>query len=180
MGIPAYTLERFSMEKNHVKNLRLDFHREVVPGSRHIVGGLSGLTYNFDVDLKSVLIRPTVGSFTKLWGKINDREEISFHLYTRLGHETPTHDLHAGIFYDAFLAYLIANGNIYNVIRDQWGAGTTNFRQYTELMNEKLSVEQRAFKTWSGKKALLNGFNKVEAVSKTGLGVSQYEFLFYR
>lgn len=168
------------MEKDHVKKLRIDFHGEVDPGSRHVVGGLSGLSYFFEVDVKSIMIRPTVGNFTKVWGKVNEQDEISFHLYTRLGADKPVHDLHAGIFYDAFLAYLFANGHYYNILRDQWGAGTTNFRQYTELMNEHLTTEQRVFKTWSGKKALQNGFNKVEAVSKTGLGVSQYEFLFYR
>ncbi len=180
MGIPAHTLERFSMEVDHVKKLRLDFQGEVVPGSRHVVGGLSGLSYYFEVDKTSIKIWPTIVSYTKLSGKVNDQDEITFRLYTRLNKEKPLHDLHAGIFYDAFLAYLIANGHIYNVIRDQWGAGTTNFRQYTESIRDYQNVEQRVFRTWSGKKALQNGFKRVVPVSETGLGVSQYEFLFYR
>lgn len=180
MGIPAYTLERFAMRHKGVNKLHLDFTEEVNVGSRHTIGGISGLSYSFEVDNKSVLIRPTIGNFAKVWGRINEKEEIVFHLYTRIGKEVPLHDLHAGIFYDAFLAFLIANGHIYNTIRDQWGAGTTNFRQYTELANERLSVEQKVLKTWSGKKALQHGFRHVEAVSETRLGVGQYEFLFYR
>ena len=180
MGIPAYTLERFAMRHDGINKLRLDFAKEVNPDSRHTIGGISGLSYFFEVDYKSVLIRSTIGDYTKVWGKVNEQDEIAFHLYTRQGKDVPSHDLHAGIFYDAFLVYLFANEYSYNIIRDQWKPGTTNFRQYTELANEKLSVEQKVFKTWSGKKALQNGFRHVEAVSEIRLGVSQYEFLFYR
>lgn len=180
MGIPARTLEYFSMEVGHVKKLRLDFRGEVEPGSSHVVGGLSGLSYFFDVNTKSVSIRPTTGNYTKLSGKVNDQDEIVFHLYTRFNREKPVHDLHAGIFYYAFLAFLFENSFENNVIRSTWGEGTTNFRQYTESIKDCQNVEQRVFRTWSGKKALQNGFKRVVPVSETGLGVSQYEFLFYR
>lgn len=158
-----------------------DLPQLVQANVRYKVGGASGELYYFTASQSSVTIRPVISGYTKLMGFINSPREASFHLYTRLRpDEVPQHDLHAGLFYDAFLYYLLSNSVSIMSIRDEWHSGTVNHQQFVEAMTSHMTVEQAAYSTWSGRRAISNGFCRMKPVSKTEPWQERYEILFMR
>lgn len=158
-----------------------DLPIEVRPNIRYTIGGVSGELYHFTASRSHVTIYPTISGWTKLMGFVNKPDEIGFHLNTHSNpNEKPTHDLHAGIFYDAFLFYLLANSVPVTIIRDEWYSGTTNHTQFANSLASNKSIEQSAYSTWSGRKALSNGFGKMLPVSTMSKHQAKYELLFVR
>ncbi len=178
MNIAREKFARFDM--NGALYIR-DLPPEVRPNIRYTIGGASGELYHFTASRSHVTIYPTISGWTKLMGFVNKPDEIGFHLNTHSDpNEKPTHDLHAGIFYDAFLFYLLANSVQVTTIRDEWYRGTTNHSQFVNSLASKKSIEQAAYSTWSGKKALSHGFGRMKPISSMNQQQAKYGLLFMR
>lgn len=178
MYIAREKLNRFNMEG--ALYIR-DLPTEVKSNVRYQIGGASGELYNFTASRSHVTIYPVISDWTKLMGFINRPNEVGFHLNTRVDqNQKPTHDLHAAIFYDAFLFYLLSNSVTVNAVRDEWYSGSTNHNQYVAARSSDKSVDEAAYSTWSGCMAQSNGFKIIKPVTDMETWQEKYELLFMR
>lgn len=120
--------------------------------------------------------RKESGYIYRLESSLDARGYLSWKLFTRDLFNTRHEDLNANLFYQASMYfYMVTMGLNVERIVAQWNSGT-NFLAYRKAIKEGKSVEQAVFSTWSGRKALEYGYNKVLTVGKTGLDTDSYTF----
>ncbi len=79
--------------------------------------------------------------------------------------------IHGGDLY----AQMIQHFGLKNItaIQDIWSRGT-NFGQFHANLRDRMSVEEAAFSTWSGRQAARYGFTKIESYSFTAFEESEF------
>ena len=87
---------------------------------------------------------------------------------TRLGIRS---HMHGGDLY----AQMIQHFGVQNItaIRDVWSGGT-NFSQFHSNLKSRMTIEEAALNTWSGRQAARYGFTKIESFSFTDSEPSEF------
>lgn len=145
------------------------------------VHGISGHMYNFTANSRLVSIQMVNNLNVKVRAQVSTEGLIEWRLYTRWRDEiVDNNDLFAHTFYDAAMAYFLAQGTEVNSLYAVFNSGTTNHTQFRKGISNHLKPEDAYFKTWSGLKAQEHGFRDFSALSDTGLNELTYRFLVKR
>lgn len=162
-----------------------DLPEEIRENQPYLINGTRVNNYTLAVSKSSISIAANTIKGVRLLAEIKpENNYLEWRLYTRpLGTDKPTHDLYAGLFYDAAMKYFSQQNQHISAIYENWNAGTNQAQYraaYRRAINEKIDPSLAPFATWNGNKDREHGFNRVEALSPTGLDVMSYIFLFLR
>lgn len=154
---------------------------ELTENQPYLVNGTRGNNYTLAVSKSSISIAANTIKGVRLLAEIKpENNYLEWRLYTRpLAADKPTHDLYAGLFYDAAMKYFLSQNQEISAIYSNWNGGT-NHSQYRQAIRNKKTIQQAALETWNGRKASEHGFDQVKPLSPTGLDVMSYIFLFLR
>lgn len=155
---------------------------KLVPGKPYDIFGRNGSIYKLLAGQNSIDIQD-LGSIAVLSAQI-ERAILSFEVITRPSAVEPRYneDFDAKMFIGAALYYLGKMGNRIAAWEAVWNGGDnfTSYKDYLRKSSDTLDFawSEAVWNTWTGRQALLHGFDRVEAKSRKDIDASKYVFHF--